>query len=410
MNVLIVSPCDLPVPAVSGGAVATLIESLIKVNDKKKNMKLTVLSSYDLEAEEKSKTYSSTKFEWVKIPTMVKCVDRTIDWMMGTISKTGQSKEYIRKVYVINSLERLLLDNDYDVVVIQNSGYLLKVFRKKNLLQKYNGKIYYHLHNDIPKNADVEVLKHCKFLLISNYLRQGVKMLCGDDALKRCFIVKNGINTQQYNQILQESDKLALLKQLKIQPDKKIVLFVGRIKPEKGLSELLDAIEKMNDSSVVLMIIGSTNFGKDDISSYEKEIQEKCSQLGDKIVFTGFIQNSEIWKYYKLADVAVLPSMWEEPAGLTMIEAAAAGVPVITTNSGGIPEYLTCDLSIQLERNEGIAIKIKEAIEEVLLHSEEWERQVVKAYEYVNEFFSEEVFYQNFCDCLNNAEQKCILR
>ena len=46
----------------------------------------------------------------------------------------------------------------------------------------------------------------------------------------------------------------------------------------------------------------------------------------------------------------MLPSMWDEPAGLTMVEAMASGVPVITTNSGGIPEY-SGGYSVVLERN-----------------------------------------------------------
>ena len=81
-----------------------------------------------------------------------------------------------------------------------------------------------------------------------------------------------------------------------------------------------------------------------------------------RIKFTGLIPQSEISALYHIADVAVLPSMWEEPAGLTMLEAAAAGVPVITTNAGGIPEYLRNDLGIFLDRDNELVNNISNNI------------------------------------------------
>lgn len=400
MKVLIVSPCDLPVPAVCGGAVATLIESLIKVNETEMNMELTVFSSYDSKAECKSKNYPHTKFEWVKIPATIKYIDGIIDNLMGTTAKTGMPKEYLRKLFVIEQLKKLLCSKSYDAVVIQNSGYLLKVFRKSNFLEKYKGKIYYHLHNDIPGNADTDVLQHCKFLLISNYLKHGVTKLCGATAAERCYVVKNGINTQQYGQVLMENERLKLLKQLKIETDKKIIVYVGRIRPEKGLKELLDAIQTMNDPGVVLMIVGSTNFGTNDIAEFEKEIQEKCARLAERVVFTGFVQNTEVWKYYKLADVAVLPSMWEEPAGLTMIEAAASGIPVITTKSGGIPEYIDEKNAVLLKRDNRIVDSLRSSIQEILSNREKWKKKANYEQKYVCYNFSEEAFYKNFVDKL----------
>ena len=60
-------------------------------------------------------------------------------------------------------------------------------------------------------------------------------------------------------------------------------------------------------------------------------------------------------KYYNAAILAVLPpSMWDEPTGLTMIEAMACGTPVITTRSGGIPRVCWLDAEHVLDRDENL--------------------------------------------------------
>jgi len=65
---------------------------------------------------------------------------------------------------------------------------------------------------------------------------------------------------------------------------------------------------------------------------------------------------------YQLGNVAVLPSMWEEPAGMTMVEAVVSGLPLITTNSGGIPEYIPAELAYMLDRNKDLVKNISRCI------------------------------------------------
>ncbi len=396
MKVLLVTPCDLPVPAVNGGAVASLMESILKENETQKKLNLTVVSSWNKKAEKQSLMYKRTRFIWIKIPSMYQQIDSFLGKLSSPFRKNSRSKEYLRKLYVISKLKDILAGKNYDAVVIQNSGYLLKVFRNTDLLEKYKGKIYYHLHNDIPMNADDEILKHTKFLLISRYLLKMLKEKCGEDVENRCYIVKNGICCEKFRKTLTEKDKLSLRNKLGISPDKKVLVFVGRIVESKGIKELLNAVEQMHDKSIVLLIIGSTNFGAKDISKFETEIKKKCEELGEQVRFTGFIHNNELWKYYKISDIAVLPSMWEEPAGLTMIEAAAAGLPVITTISGGIPEYLNNNHAILIERNKNIVENIKNSVYEILSDADKWKQKGQEASEYVADNFSESAFYNSF--------------
>ena len=63
-----------------------------------------------------------------------------------------------------------------------------------------------------------------------------------------------------------------------------------------------------------------------------------------------------------MADVAVVPSVWEEPFGLTCIEALAAGLPLITTNRGGIPEITSAECCITLSTDDSFVKNLADAI------------------------------------------------
>ena len=71
-----------------------------------------------------------------------------------------------------------------------------------------------------------------------------------------------------------------------------------------------------------------------------------------RIKFTGYIDNDEIYKYYQLADVQVIPTITEEAAGLVAIEGMLSALPIIATNSGGMPEYLNKECAIIVEKGD----------------------------------------------------------
>lgn len=396
MKVLIVSPCDLPVPAVKGGAVATLIESLIKENTVKKQLSVDVISIYDEDAKKKSEKYFNTKFIWIKVPKAIKILDKIIDSLLVCAKISHKPKEYCRKLYVIKQISSYQeKSTPYDAVIIQNSGYLLKAFKKTD-----NNNLYYYLHNDIPRNADKDILNKCKFILISEYLKIGVKNYIPDISSDRMVVLKNGININHFTQKCQPEEVLEFKREFGISREKKIILFVGRINESKGLKELLKAMELNNREDIQLVIIGSTNFGMKEKSAYEKEIENYCNKLGQRVIMTGFVHNSEIWKCYALSDVVVLPSIWQEPAGLTMIEACASGTPLITTKSGGIPEYISDEYSIILDINDELPTKISESINQILENEEYWMHNAMCAQQRVINKFSENVYYKNFVNVL----------
>jgi glycosyltransferase involved in cell wall biosynthesis len=110
------------------------------------------------------------------------------------------------------------------------------------------------------------------------------------------------------------------------------LLFVGRIVPEKGVKE---AVQIARATGNRLLIIGPTYPDSQDyFDQYIKPF------LNDKILYLGFIEHSHLSKYYQKAKALLAPIQWEEPFGLTTIEAMACGTPVISIRRGAAPEII----------------------------------------------------------------------
>lgn len=406
MKTLIVSPCTLPVPAVHGGAVQQLIDSIIQENEKLNMLDLHVAGLWDDDAVNASKEIKNTSFIYWREPLICKVIDGAYEWFYTKVLRKNHRtlKLHARKLFVIRQIAKELLKHDYDRVVFENMGYQLKAIRNKKVAEKYKGRLWFHIHNDVPNNVDRKCLKKVKLMMISKYLGNKVVAMCGHNS-PEMHVVKNGIDVKRFCKVPADAVKKDFRTRFGIRETEKVILFVGRIIPEKGVEQVIDSFLQImsNNQNVVLLIVGSLNFDLERTSEFEKTIHQKSKMANGRIKFTGFIPQSEISALYHIADVAVLPSMWEEPAGLTMLEAAAAGVPVITTNAGGIPEYLRNDLGIFLDRDNELVNNISNNIVAVLNNPDKWEKISEEAKKYVSATFSEEKFYESFVDTIQGV-------
>ena len=405
MKVLIISPCTLPVPAVKGGAVQQLIDTIISENEKQSRMELTIAGLWDNDAEIVSKQYTKTHFVFWKEPAICQFIDNLYELIFKYVFRKPHKvlRLLARKIYVIGRIKQLLKNEDYDHVVFENMGYQLNVLADNQIADKYRGSCWYHVHNEIPSNIDVTLLKQTRLMLISAYLGNKVRILCQNQT-PQISVLKNGIDVKRFQDEMSDVERRQLKCQYGIKENRKVLVFVGRMIPEKGVEEAIDAFLCIKDKiDCELLIVGSLNFGLNRNSPFEERIREKSKKAGDSIVFTGYVQQEQVQKFYQLADVAVLPSMWEEPAGLTILEAAASGTPIITTNAGGIPEYLREDLAIFVERDERIVDNLANAMMKVMNNMDEWNKIGLKAKKFVEEQFSQSVFYKNFVEIVSKS-------
>jgi glycosyltransferase involved in cell wall biosynthesis len=115
--------------------------------------------------------------------------------------------------------------------------------------------------------------------------------------------------------------------------------YIGALHPHKGIELLLDAFRGFGDRAS-LHVHGST-FGSPISQRYADRISDR---LPDSVFFHGGYENHQVAAILATLDIVVVPSLWYENSPLTIQEAFAAGVPVITANTGGMAELVRHDV------------------------------------------------------------------
>ncbi len=157
--------------------------------------------------------------------------------------------------------------------------------------------------------------------------------------------------------------KNELLKKLKIEPQDKVIVFVGGLDKAhyfKGINFLLKSIPKIEDPNIKVIIIGKGNMKRD----YEN--MAKQLNITHKVIFTGYIADDELPNYYNLADIFILPSINQNEAfGLVLIEAMACGIPLIASNLKGVRRVVYPGINgllVEPKNSDDIAQKINHLI------------------------------------------------
>ncbi|MBD1906876.1 glycosyltransferase family 4 protein [Trichocoleus sp. FACHB-6] len=125
-----------------------------------------------------------------------------------------------------------------------------------------------------------------------------------------------------------------------IAEDVKVISYVGRLDKEKGIETLLKAFSLLLKSGYKLrLFIAGKPLSTE--QEYQNSLEELVTNLGIKehTSFLGHVNDTT--SLYQVSDVTVLPSLWPEPFGRTIIESMACGTPVVASRTGGIPEILT---------------------------------------------------------------------
>ena len=118
-----------------------------------------------------------------------------------------------------------------------------------------------------------------------------------------------------------------------IPKDKKILMYVGNLKPHKNLEKLLEAFSKLkNNNDCVLLLVGKAFESYNTLYNREKELN-----IDDKVIHTGIVSDEELVDLYNLIDLFVFPSLYEG-FGLPVAEAMACGTKVVSSNASSLPE------------------------------------------------------------------------
>ncbi len=403
MNLAVVTSGFLPIPATKGGAVENLVINLINKNEEDHNLDFTIFTIYDEKAVEEANKYRYSNFEFIKINWFVKILDKILFFVAKNILRKENSHSYryiFQRLSFLNKVSKKLKKNDYDKVLLENhpTQYLCLKWRKNYL--KYKDRYYYHCHNELPGTYGCnDIIKDSnRVLCVSNYIASNFKRVTNINENK-LVVLRNGIDYDRFSKDVDRKIVKSLKEKYDIKDNEKVLLFTGRITQGKGVKELILSLKDLKYDNYKLLILGSVLNDIKVKTTYQEEIESLVEDMKDKVIFTGFINYDEISNYYAIADVAVLPSTCEDAAPLTVIEALVRGLPIITTRSGGIPEYAKDGSAIIIEKDENLVNNLTDAIDELLNDDNKLKEMSQKAKE-VSKDLTLENFYMYFCNII----------
>jgi glycogen(starch) synthase len=193
----------------------------------------------------------------------------------------------------------------------------------------------------------------------------------------RVAVIPNGVDPSE----MRPSGDLRALRREFAAPHEKLVLLVGRLVYEKGFQLALDALPAVIDR------VGDVRFLVAGSGTHEGELKAQAQRVGlsGHGTFLGWIGDDVLHSLYRIADLCVVPSIYE-PFGLVALEAMASGCPCIVADTGGLREVVPVGERVGLRFNGGDAEHLGVMVERLLVDDQLRDRLVTEASEHVLRF------------------------
>ena len=331
-SIAIVVPELLPVPPVKGGAVEHWVHEVSKRLDQTK-FSITIVSRPADTGGVVGVGYVG--IAWTKTEQLFHQLKEKVSWR--------NPLRYLAKIQNVASYGMRMAKQvqEFDIVVIHNEPNLLLFMRKMP-----QQKIILHMHNE-----------HLCIKIFRPFYRHALKkvdsIICVSDYIRRTTVRHFPEFAHKFTVVLNATDPdvfkpygseaITQLKDvLAIQPNHTYLLYVGRLTELKGVHVLIKAFEQIHTQhpSSRLVIVGSSFFGGAAKTAYEQSLIELAKPISQAIIFTGYIAHEKLKYLYSVVDVVVLPSVWQDPCPLVVLEAMASGTCLVASNVGGVPEIL----------------------------------------------------------------------
>ncbi len=298
----------LPVPAVKGGAIEQLIQQLCEDNERNPHFELTVVTRKDPVAIAGQQPYKHTRFEnYVQWGGLY----HKLAWKgRGLMRKlTGhpwpqfhtfefQALRYIKKNH-----------RNFDLIIAEGCDMELMRCISRCVDKE---KLCLHLHCELFANKLCDsTFGH--LIGVSDFVRKAYLSTSEVMPEEKSQVLLNGIDAGRFNKPYSDEEKMVLRHKLGFADDDFVVVFCGRIIPVKGVLELMQAVLKIDNPKIKLLVVGSSDFGRGNLNEYSKEVRKISAANADRIVYTGFIDNTDLYRYYRLSAIGTVPSLCHEP-------------------------------------------------------------------------------------------------
>jgi glycogen(starch) synthase len=216
-----------------------------------------------------------------------------------------------------------------------------------------------------------------RVIACSYYMREQIADIFGIEE-EGVSVIPNGIDPEDLQP--QDAGELERLRSEFAAPEEKLVLLIGRLVYEKGFQIALEAMPRLIER------LPETRFLVAGSGTHEPELRRQADDLGllDHGTFLGWIGDDVLHSLYPIADLCVVPSIYE-PFGLVALEAMASGCPCIVADTGGLREVVPHE-EVGLRFRSRDPDSLSQVAERVLADDELGRRLVAEAHQHVRRF------------------------
>ncbi len=201
----------------------------------------------------------------------------------------------------------------------------IKIAYGLNFIVTVHGSELPTLENDkrYPYLTTEALLKAKRIVPNSFWTKEWMQKVLGNQFQNQIRVIPGGVDLSAFPEEMETSD---VNRKYNLE-GKKLILFSGKLTKYKGVKYLIQAAKNID------AVIGIAGDGPE-----RKNLENLVRELRlSNVRFFGFIDNHKLIKLYYRADICVVPSVWDEPLGLVVLEAMATKTPVVVTRKGGIP-------------------------------------------------------------------------
>ena len=235
-------------------------------------------------------------------------------------------------------------------------------------------------------------------IAVSEFLKKEISAKTGKDDIR---VLRNSVDEKIFYKDLQK--RLQMRQSLGLSDDEVAVCYSGRIVKPKGVMQLIQAFAELGgEAKCKLFLFGSLGGlfknTENDKPEFAAELMRIAEPLKDKVVFTGFVDNDKLPDYLNAMDIAVMPSIYPETCALNNVEYQSVGLPVITTDSGGIKEFVN-DGAVILDHRKDLVSQLRDALISLIASPEKRSSMSEASLSYAS-CFTRRNYYKSFLEIL----------
>ena len=393
-KVLIIAATNLPIPAYKGGATETLVTDFLNLASADEGAKNEIQFDVYSNCAGEDFNVNNVHYHFIRQNIFDKIRFR-FHWFVRQLTL---KRRYIPDFFPVK-VSRNVDINEYDLVLLEGNKDQAITARKV-----YQGVICLHIHTVMTLTKKIyksdKTVGACDYLIANSNFTKRILDQIDESRRQDIKVLKNAIQLSDF-----VDEEIAFRKEFRllngISEDDFVFIYCGRLERGKGVLQLIKAFKKIGGDAK-LIVVGASWFSSNKKSPYIYQLEKEASDVKEKIVFTGYVKHDLMNKYYRSADAFVMPSIYEEAAGLVAIEAQAAGLPVIASRIGGIPEYLpeSTSLLVNVAEEELFVNELAQKMNDLRNNSLLYQKEVEMAKRSVK-LFGMQDYYQRMIKLLN---------